>query len=214
MSATHRTTTPDPPAAADAGVPTEVTAAMQLLRHAGAINGCALCRGSQLLVNWLPYTARRAQHVLGALHELVILLRKHDRQPKLFRFELEKGGLVAVLRGDLRLILLHADPREALMIGAAGSAFMLDLDHLWRRPSDWSDQIDSHSIDPPSGEPLFSKPPLAPAPSLPTTVAPPTPKPVPIAPEPSSGQLGRIIHPDRTHIWFRGAPQHRSDADS
>lgn len=203
MPSQRHPSTPAAEPAAGYSVPPEVTSAMQQLRHAGAINGCALCRGSQLLVNWLPYTRRRAQLVLGAVHELAVLLRKHDRQPHLIRFELENGGLVAVLRGELRLILLHADPREAAIIGAAGSAFMIDLDDLWRRSSDWSDQIDPHAGD--SSPPTIA--PLAPQASK------PAPKPVPVAPEPSSGQLGRIIHPDRTHTWFRGAPQHRATSE-
>lgn len=184
--------------------PPAVIEALEQLRHAGAVNGIALGRSSTLLLNWLPYTRDRAQTTLAIIHELTLLLRKHDRDPRLLHFRLENGGIIAAVLGQLRLILLHADPREAPVIGAAASAMLADIDQLWRDPPI---PRKTAKPSPPQSEPLDET--VLPRPETPVVSIKPIAKTVPIVPEPSD-QLGRIIHPDRTHTWFRGAPQHRA----
>lgn len=194
----------NPPVQPPEKVPEAVSEAMQRLRYAGAINGLMLCRSTTPLVQWFPYPDSRTQATVSIIHELTLLLRNHERRPDSYLFRLREGCILALVNHDLRLILLHSDPRETVTIRAIASTVIDDLEQLLPSPTRAAPRDPSpkpaHSVPSEKTDPKSS------AEALPETA------PIPIAPEPSS-KLGRIIHPDRTHTWFRGAPKLRPDGN-
>lgn len=106
-------------------------AALERLKHAGAVNGLLLGWRRQILINLLPFEEFRAERLLQAIYDA----RAHfnsggDRNVSTFWFGYEGVFVLALLQGECLLVTLHTHASEVDFLRRAGLTFLDDTQLL------------------------------------------------------------------------------------
>lgn len=96
------------------------------LRRAGSVFGVLFHEGEQQLFSDLAYTPDRIEEFTGILDDISHYFEQESRAPEALSFSYDGGNIVVLLRGALRLVVLHHNADEADFIATAGEAFLKD----------------------------------------------------------------------------------------
>lgn len=102
-------------------------AALERLKHGGAVNGLLLGWRRQVLLNLLPYEEFHAERLLQTLHDA----RDHfgsgdDRNVQTFWFGYDVCHVLVSYRNDCTLVVLHTRAEEADFLKRAAETFLED----------------------------------------------------------------------------------------
>lgn len=105
-------------------------AALERLKHAGAVNGICLAWRRQVLVNLLPYEEFRAERLVHVAFDAQSHFAVGGREVRTFWFGFEGVHLLAVNRGECCLLLLHSRTVEADFLAHAAEVLLDDCQLL------------------------------------------------------------------------------------
>ncbi len=102
-------------------------AALERLKHGGAVNGLLLGWRRQVLINLLPFESFRAARLLQEVHDAQAhFASAGDRRPETFWFGYATCHLLAVFHRDCTLVLLHTRAEEADFLARIARTFLED----------------------------------------------------------------------------------------
>lgn len=105
-------------------------ASIERLKHAGDVNGLCLGWRRQVLVNLLPFGEFRAERVM----HMLVDAREHyaggGRAVETLWFGYQGVHLLAVMRGDCTLVILHSRAADVDFLAHAGLTFLSDAQLL------------------------------------------------------------------------------------
>lgn len=104
--------------------------AMERLKHAGAINGLLLGWRRSVVANLLPFEAHRAEKLLEAVQDARDHFASGEREVETFWFGFEDVFMLASMRGDLTLVMLHSHGHEVDFLHHVGETFLDDAQLL------------------------------------------------------------------------------------
>lgn len=125
-------------------------AAIERLKHAGAVNGLCLGWRRQVLVNLLPFGEFRAERVLHMLADAREHFTGAGRAVQTLWLGFEGVHVLAVFDGDCTLVILHTRASDVDFLAHAGLTCLADghvLIHAALNPSP-SDGDDTQPIGP------------------------------------------------------------------
>lgn len=103
---------------------------IERLKHAGSVNGLCLGWRRQVLVNLLPFGEFRAERVM----HMLVDAREHyaggGRTVETLWFGYEGVNLLAVMRGECTLVILHSRATDVDFLAHAGLTFLSDAQLL------------------------------------------------------------------------------------
>ena len=105
-------------------------AAMERLKHAGAVNGLCLSWRRQVLVSLLPFEEFRAEKLVHALQEAREHFAQGGREVETFWFGYEGVHVLACYRGDCALAILHSRAVDVDFLAKAAAVFLSDTQLL------------------------------------------------------------------------------------
>ena len=110
-----------------ANITPSLRAALERLKHGGAVNGALLGWRRQLLLNLMPYEEFRAERLLQTIHDA----RDHfasgeQRNVQTFWFGYDACHVLVCFRQECTLILLHTRAEEADFLKRAAETFLED----------------------------------------------------------------------------------------
>ena len=105
-------------------------AALERLKHGGAINGILLGWRRQILVNLLPYEDFRAERVLQVLLDAHGHYATGERDVRRFWFAFEGVFALALFRGECTVLILHTHAAEVDFLAKAAGTFLEDTQLL------------------------------------------------------------------------------------
>lgn len=105
-------------------------AAMERLKHAGSVNGLLLGWRRSVLVNLLPYQDHRAERLMEALRGAEAHFASGEREIETFWFGYDDVYLLAVMKGDIVLVILHSHGHEVDFLHQVSETFMEDAQLL------------------------------------------------------------------------------------
>jgi hypothetical protein len=101
-------------------------AALERLKHAGAINGLALSWRRDLLLNLMPFEAFRVEKVLDVLDTGRDHFKGSEREVDTLWFGLDEVFLLSVQFKECQLLVLHTRADEVDFIRAAAMTLLED----------------------------------------------------------------------------------------
>ncbi len=104
--------------------------AMERLKHAGSVNGVLLGWRRSVVVSLLPFEAHRAERLIESLQDARAHFASGEREIETFWFGFDDVFLLAVMRGDLTLVILHSHGHEADFLHHVGEVFLDDAQLL------------------------------------------------------------------------------------
>ncbi|TDU66579.1 hypothetical protein EI77_03674 [Prosthecobacter fusiformis] len=133
-------------------------AALERLKHGGAVNGALLGWRRQVLINLLPYEEFRTERLLHTLHDA----RDHfasgdERHVQTFWFGYDTCHVLVCFRQECTLVLIHTRAEEGDFLKRAAETFLEDsqllLDSLLHPSPD--DGGETQPLNP-SADPTYS----------------------------------------------------------
>ena len=101
-------------------------AALERLKHAGAVNGLCLGWRRQVLCTLLPFGEFRSERMLHMLLDAREHFAQAGRQVETFWFGYEGIHLLAVFQGECTLVILHSRASDVDFLARAGITFLDD----------------------------------------------------------------------------------------
>lgn len=157
---------------------------LSALRNAGTVSGLCLTRGTEVLINMLPYSDRRVEDLASVIDDVFYYFENSRRDVDQFAFGFDGANMVVVTEGDFRLLIVHLLADEIDFIAKAARAFLIDFqlglfaeeldarnaagDSSAEETPESADETPSEAAEPEDREETSSTPvirPLAPAPA-------------------------------------------------
>lgn len=105
-------------------------AALERLKHAGAVNGICLAWRRQVLVNLLPFENFRAEGLVHALHEAHEHYASGGHEVNTFWFGYDGVHLLGKFHGECTLAVLHSRAVDVDFLAKAMNIFLSDTQLL------------------------------------------------------------------------------------
>ena len=105
-------------------------AALERLKHAGAVNGLCLSWRRQVLLSLLPFEDFRAERLVHALQEAREHFARGEHEVDTFWFGFEGVHVLACYHGDCALAVLHARAVDVDFLARAAAVFLADTQLL------------------------------------------------------------------------------------
>jgi hypothetical protein len=105
-------------------------AAMERLKHAGAVNGLCLAWRRQVLINLLPFEEYRAERLVHALQEAREHFAKGDHVVETFWFGFDGVHVLGCFHGECALAVLHSRAVDGDFLAKAAAVFLADAQLL------------------------------------------------------------------------------------
>jgi hypothetical protein len=104
--------------------------AMERLKHAGSVNGLLLGWRRSVLVNLLPFEPHRVERLMETLQDAQTHFASGEREVETFWFGYDDVFLLAILKGDLTLVMLHSHGHEVDFLHRVAETFFDDAQLL------------------------------------------------------------------------------------
>lgn len=104
--------------------------AMERLKHAGSVNGLFLGWRRSVLVSLLPYEGHRGERLLEALQGAQAHFASGEREVETFWFGFDDVYVLALMKGDLTMVILHSHGHEVDFLHSVGETFLDDAQLL------------------------------------------------------------------------------------
>lgn len=114
-----------------ANITPSLRAALERLKHGGAVNGLLLGWRRQILLNLLPYEEFRAERLLHTLHDARAHFASADnRQVQTFWYGYDACHVLACFREECTLVIVHTRAEEVDFLKGAAETFLEDCQLL------------------------------------------------------------------------------------
>jgi len=100
---------------------------LSALRNAGTVSGLCLTRGTEALINMLPYSDQRMEELAAVLDDVFYYFESSHREVDQFALGFDGANLVVVTEGEFRLLVVHLLSEEVDFIAKAARAFLIDF---------------------------------------------------------------------------------------
>jgi hypothetical protein len=100
---------------------------LSALRNAGTVSGLCLIRGTEVLINMLPFSDHRVEETASVIDDVFYYFESSHREVDQFAFGFDGANMVVVTEGDFRLLVIHMLAEEVDFIAKAARAFLIDF---------------------------------------------------------------------------------------